>query len=42
MKQLILATIAVVGLSMGSALAQSFSHGAPPNSDQHRVVGSND
>jgi hypothetical protein len=30
MKQLILAAIALVGLGLGSAYAQSFAHDAPP------------
>jgi hypothetical protein len=35
MKQLILAAIAVLGLGVGSAYAQSFAHEAPPTSQTH-------
>ncbi len=31
MKQLVLAAMAVLGLGAGSALAQSYSHAAPPS-----------
>ncbi len=37
MKQLILAAIAMLGLGVGSALAQSYTHEAPPQADQHGV-----
>jgi hypothetical protein len=30
MKQLLLAAVAVLGLGVGSAMAQSFAHEAPP------------
>jgi hypothetical protein len=36
MKQLILAAIAVLGLGAGSALAQSYSHAAPPPDNGQR------
>jgi hypothetical protein len=35
MKQLILAAVAVLGLTAGSAFAQSLSHSAPPNGYAH-------
>ncbi len=35
MKQMILAAIAVLSLAAGSAFAQSYSHGAPPPTDNH-------
>jgi hypothetical protein len=35
MKQLILAGIAVLGLGVGSAFAQSLSHSAPPTQYSH-------
>jgi hypothetical protein len=34
MRQLILAALAVLSLGVGSAFAQSYSHAAPPQSDQ--------
>jgi hypothetical protein len=40
MKQLILATIAVLSLGIGSAFAQSFAHEAPPHANQGDRVSS--
>jgi hypothetical protein len=41
MKKFVLAAIAVLTLGSGSAFAQSFSHSAPPNANQHTVVNGN-
>jgi hypothetical protein len=38
MKQLILAAIAVLGLGVGNAYAQSFAHEAPPANHAHSTA----